>query len=886
MSLPKFRTPLPIDTQIPAALALLREHAALVVQAPPGVGKTTRLPPALLDDGILGRDQEVLVLEPRRIAARMAAARVAGERDGRLGDEVGYRVRFEHQTSRETRLCYVTEGVLVRRLQRDPELSRVGAVFFDEFHERNLEADLSLGFVREIQQAIRPDLRVIVMSATLDPGPLAAYLGGCPVLASSGRGWPIAVEHEKGDREQPVEIRAAAALSRCLRDGLGGSVLVFMPGAAEIRRTLHAMEPLARQHGLDLVPLHGDLPPEAQQAAVRQGPRPRVVISTNLAEASITVEGIELVIDSGLARVARFDPYRGMNRMSTERISRSSAVQRAGRAGRLGPGRCIRLYTEDDFAAMEEAEEPEVRRVDLSEALLQILAWGTRDPASFGWLTPPDPAGLERAETLLRSLGAIHRDRPVLTDLGRDMRAVPAHPRLGRMLLEARARGCLAEASLLAALASERDLRLRGPIFGARVETTQAQTHANSDLLLLAESLAAAEALRFDPVQTAALGIDARAARLASRGAAHLRQWARGRPPAPLPWNERLEEDLLRCVASGYPDRVVRRRIPESREGRMVGGMGTRLDPASSVTKEEFYVALDAVPARDEHGRYVRVRLASGVRAEWLAELFPESIVTREEVRFDEESERVTARRVTRFHDLPLREHETGTPDPEAAGRALFEAAGRRPERALEITPDLENLVTRLRWLSARRPELVLPAGPPRAAAGARVDERQPDVDPLLLAALAPLCRDRRSFGELRKAPLLDSLLGLLSWETRRLLDAEAPARITLPSGRAARLEYRPEDAPVLAGRIQEFFGTERTPTVGGASRDAVPVVLQLLAPSGRPVQVTSDLASFWRTVYPKLRLELRRRYPKHAWPEDPLSAVPVSRAPSRPKRG
>ena len=436
------RTPLPIDSQLPAAIGLLREHSSLVLQAPPGAGKTTRLPAALLDSDILRENGEVWVLEPRRIAARMAAMRVARERDVRLGEEVGYRVRFEHLASRATRLCFVTEGVLVRRLQGDPELAGVSAVVCDEFHERNLEADLSLAFLREIQQTIRPDLRLVVMSATLDPAAIASYLGDCPVLISEGRAFPIEIEHSRAGRDEPLEQRTAGALARLLEEGIEGSVLVFVPGAAEIRRALRALEPLAARHGFDLVPLHGDLPPEAQDAAVA-GARRRIVVSTNLAEASITVEGIEAVIDSGLVRVARFDPNRGLNRLVTERISKSSAVQRAGRAGRLGPGRCLRLYSESDFAAMKEADEPEIRRVDLSEALLQILAWGSRDPRAFAWMTPPDPAVLERGIQLLRKLGAVEGDPPRLTAVGREMRELPAHPRQARILVEARRRGLL-----------------------------------------------------------------------------------------------------------------------------------------------------------------------------------------------------------------------------------------------------------------------------------------------------------------------------------------------------------------------------------------------------------------------------------------------------------
>ncbi len=891
------RPSLPIDEQIPAVIAALRERPSLVVKAPPGAGKTTRLPAALLDHGLAPAPQEVLVLEPRRIAARMAALRVAAERGGRVGGEVGYRVRFEQAASRATRLCFLTEGVLVRRLQRDPELRGAAAVVFDEFHERGLEADLALALLREVQATIRPDLRLVVMSATLDPGPIAAYLGGCPVVASEGRAHPLAIEHAARRTDERVELRAAAALARLLDEGLKGSALVFVPGAAEIRRTVAAMAPLAARRGLDLLPLHGDLPPDAQQAAVQAGLRPRVIVATNVAEASITVEGIEAVIDSGLARVSRYDPHRGLNRLHTERISRSAATQRAGRAGRLGPGRVVRLYTAGDFAALAEDDEPEVGRVDLSEALLQIIAWGTPDPRIFPWLTPPRPVAIERGLRLLRDLGAIAGSPERLTAIGREMLAFPLHPRPGRLLVEARRLGCFAEATLLAALLGERDLRSGARAFGAGAGQPRAEVRASSDLLLLAELWDHARRLRFEPAALAALGIDGRVARRCGRVAEQLCRTlpggcARGRgaeqsveaprwraaersveaprgrtdqrTPTPLPWLGPLEQRLLRAVAAAYPDRLVRSRAPGSREGLMVGGMGTRLDPASAVAGEAYYVALDAVPERDARGRYVLVRLASGVRPEWLADLHPHMMRATDEVRFDEHAERVVGRRVTYFQDLPLEEKETGAPDPELAAEALCAAAARNPAQAIEMTRDLEDLIARIRWLAERRPDLELPAAPD-----------QERVDPLLLAALRPLCRGLRSFGELRRAPLLDAVRNSLSWETRRLLDAQAPARLLLPSGRSARVEYRPGEPPWLAARLQEFFGCRETPRVGGGQ---VPVVLHLLAPNQRPVQVTADLASFWRTVYPEIRHELGRRYPKHAWPEDPLTAKPEAR--------
>jgi len=477
--------PLPIDPVLPRILQSLRDHPALVLHAPPGAGKTTRVPPALLDAGLAGEGREVVVLEPRRIAARMAARRVALERGGEVGGEVGYRVRYESAVSARTRLSFETEGVLLRRLLADPALESAGAVVLDEFHERTVDADLALALLREAREAVRPDLRLVVMSATLDPAPIAAYLGGCPVIVSEGRAWPVDVTHRgagspsagRAPGEEPLESRVAGEFLRLRRDGLRGSVLIFLPGAAEIRRAAAALEGPAAREGYDVRPLHGDLPAEEQDRAVRPGPRPRVILATNVAEASITVEGVEAVIDSGLARIARHDPRTELNRLVTARISRASAAQRAGRAGRTGPGRCVRLYGEAALAMMPEEAEPEVRRIELSEPVLRILGWGATDPRTFPWLDPPPAERVERALSLLGRLGAVEPARggaaspeaepaPVAagpwrtTPTGHELLRFPLHPRHARILLEAERHGVQAEAARLVALLAERDLRL------------------------------------------------------------------------------------------------------------------------------------------------------------------------------------------------------------------------------------------------------------------------------------------------------------------------------------------------------------------------------------------------------------------------------------------
>ncbi len=868
---------LPIDGLIPRVIQSLRDRSSLVLKAPPGAGKTTRIPAALVDAGLVPAGQEVAVLEPRRIAARMAARRVSSERGQPLGGEVGYRVRFESATTADTRICYETEGVLLRRLLSDPMLERTAAVILDEFHERSADGDLSLALLREVQETVRPDLRLVVMSATLDPARIAAYLGGCPVLESEGRAWPVAMEHRADHEERPMAAQIAAAVERCVgaspAEG-GGSVLVFVPGAAEIRAAMRALEPLCARCGYELYPLHGDLPVGEQDRAVLAGPRPRVVVATNLAEASITVEGVTVVIDTGLARVLRRDPRTGLNHLATARISRASAAQRAGRAGRTAPGRCVRLYSEAMHASLPEEDEPEIRRVDPSEAILGILAWGARDPSTFPWLDPPDHARVQGALDLLRRLGAVEEGAPPrLTARGRDFLRLPVHPRHAAILIEGAGYGIPREVAAAVALLSERDLRLSARAGFAEARADRSPTRRGpSDLLERIDDLRRAVRLRFEPEACASAGIDGFAARRIARAEEQLsRVLARTRLRVSRAGirGERVDrraprdEALLRALAAGYPDRVVCRRAPGSALGVMVGGAGVRLDASSVVREAGLYVALEAAPARDADGRFILVRTASEVRAEWLRALFPARWREDDVVLFDPREERVVGRRRTFFEDLLVEERETGAIDPEAAAGALFAAAARTFDSAFVLDGEMASLLARLGWMERSDPEA-------RALAGS--------WSSVLQEAARQLCHGRRSFDELRRAPLLETFTALLPGATRRRLDAFAPARITLPSGRSARLEYGDSGPPILAARLQEFFGTETAPRVGGGT---VIVLLQLLAPNQRPVQVTQDLASFWKTVYPQIRGELRRRYPRHAWPDDPLRAVP-ERGPKR----
>lgn len=854
------RQRLPIDASLDAIVAAVVAERRLILQAPPGTGKTTRVPAALLDSQeIVG---EVWVLEPRRVAARAAAQRVAFERGVPVGEEVGYQVRFDKRVGPRTRLRFVTDGILLRRLQQDASLSGIGALVFDEFHERSLEGDLCLALAREAQGALRPDLSLIVMSATVEAAPLSRYLDDARVMEVAAKAYPVEVRYEARGEGEALEVgvaRAAAGLLRAMRDE--GSVLVFVPGAAEIRRCVGALTGLAAAHGYDVMPLHGELPLEEQMRAIGRGVRPRLIVSTNVAEASLTVEGVTAVVDSGLQRVARFDPVRGTDALRTERVSRDSAIQRAGRAGREAPGTCVRLYSRAVEDALAASSDPEVARVDLTGAMLQLLAWSATDPRKFGWLTAPKEERVAAALSLLEMFGAREVGAWRLTEIGREMAALAVSPRTARLLVEASRRGVVEEACLVAALMEERDPRVeRRAQFGGQRgvgNAASAETVDRSDLLWLAHRIEGREWG----------GLDERGVRRILQSAAQLR---RGLPRTQVRTGGTgvgsrggASNQLLFALLASHPDRVVRRHAEGRADGLMVGGFGVRLDARSVVRDGRYFVAHDASEARDGGGRFVRVERASEVELEWIREVLPGGLRSEDAAEFDEVTERVVGVRRVMLGDLVLEERSTGAVDRDAASRVLWEAVERAPEKVRGDDDATTELRARLLSLFAWRPELEESLG------GASVES-------LELEALRLSCEGKRSFAELRSA----NVTALLPAALARALELLAPAKITLPSGRAARLEYRPGDAPVVAGRLQEFFGSEKTPTVAGG---AVPVLLHLLAPNSRPVQITSDLGSFWRTVYPKIRTELRRRYPRHAWPDDPLTARPESRPARRP---
>jgi ATP-dependent helicase HrpB len=862
---PKDTLSLPIDAALPEITRALRDGRALVVEAPPGAGKTTRVPRALLEAGVVAG--EIWILEPRRLPARLAAERVARELGERVGETVGYTVRFEDVSSPRTRLRFVTEGLLTRRLLDDPALGGVGAVVLDEIHERHVATDLALALLRRLQRGARPDLRVCAMSATLEAEPLTEFLG-CASVRSEGRLHPIEIEHLGEPDDRPLHDQVTGAVRRLLREGLEGDVLVFLPGAAEIRR---AQESLAAAPGtaeLSILPLHGELSLEEQTRAVRHDPgRRKIILSTNVAESSITVEGVVAVVDSGLARIASHSPWTGLPTLAVAKVSQAAATQRAGRAGRTRPGRALRLYTRYDHDARRAYDLPEIARADLADTLLLLAALDLGPLAEFEWYEPPPAAAQGAARDLLRALGALDVEGR-LTTLGRRMARLPVHPRLARLVCEGEARGAGAASCLVAALVSERDIRRgarasfgrgprRGPPGGAE----------GGEILDLVDLFRQAEAARFRADALRSLELDARATEAASRAARHLR--AALPKPARPPLEGAAEDAALRLATlAAFPDRVARRRSPADKIVVLASGGSAELqfDPGA-----DWLVAVDVqervgdarktgqggwTDATGGRPGGVAVRLAAAIEPEWLLDVCADRVEEIDALSWNPETERVERHAGLRFGALALDESVTPAPPGEETSRLLAEAALARGLERLPGAESLPRLLARVAFARELAPDGALPA--------LAADD--------LAAMLRLACAGRRGFAELAEADLAAVAEDALGGEARHLLRALAPERVTLPGGRAVTVNYVAGQPPWIESRLQDFFGMRVGPAVGGGR---VPLTLHLLAPNGRAVQVTRDLGSFWKQHYPPLRRELGRRYPRHSWPEDGATAAP-----------
>jgi len=835
---------LPIDSVLPELLAALSTSNSVVLKAPAGAGKTTRVPTALLDAG-LASGRQILMLQPRRVAARAAARRMSLERGTKLGEDIGYQVRFDEQITARTRIRVVTEGVLLRMLFDDPFLERLGIIVFDEFHERSLSSDVALGMIWRIQQTVRPDLKIVVMSATLAAQPIAQFLGGCPIVESEGRTFPVEVRYLKFPDQRPIAQQAADATEQLL-DRTSGDLLVFLPGVGEIRRVEQDLA--GRLKDVAIMPLYGDLPAELQDAVLAPCARRKIVLATNVAETSITVDGITAVIDSGLARVPSFDATVGLDRLELKKCSKASADQRAGRAGRTAPGVCWRLWDERSQVLRPDFEEPEVRRVDLASTVLQLWCWGERDIAAFPWFEPPRAAAIEQAIELLKRLDAITDEG--VTPLGELIARFPTHPRIGRLLLEGQARGVSERVALLAALLSERDPFLRRVDGGGRPQM-HAKLRSQSDTL---DRLSAIEDFSQRGARHSSLGeINANSAKFLVRAAEQFVSMLPRRGIVAVTSETQSDTAVMRSLLAAYPDRLAKRRGPRERRAVMVGGRGVKLAPQSGVEDGDLFLCINVDAGQGE----ADVREASLIEREWLP---TEHLRTDDELFFHPSQKRVTARRRTYWDDLLLEESTAQLPKGAGVGEVLFAALAENPSVAFPSDDaSVADFILRVRCLAQWRPDYELPT----FDAGSLRD------------VLKQLCEGRSSIDELRQAPWLDYLHAALTPAQQQTVQRDAPERIEVPSGSKIRLQYELNRPPVLAVRMQEVFGMLQTPRVAGGR---VPVLMHLLAPNMRPEQITEDLQSFWNNVYPTIRKSLRVRYPKHSWPDDPLTATPVAR--------
>lgn len=823
--------------------AALHRHGSAVLVAPPGSGKTTAVPLALLRAAWLS-GQRVLLLAPRRLAARAAAYRMAALLNEAVGETVGYRIRHESRVGPRTRIEVVTEGVLTRKLQADPELCGVGLVIFDEFHERSLEADLGLALCLEIQEALNASLRLLVMSATLDPAPVAALLHDAPLVRCQGRAFEVETRYVPYPDTKPMERAVSEILLRSAGAG-EGNILAFLPGAPEIRRVARLLAEAGLPEGWDIAPLYGNLPRNRQDAAIAPpaAGRRKIVLSTAIAETSLTIEQIRVVVDCGLQRAPRFDPRSAMTRLVTLPVSRASADQRRGRAGRLGPGICYRLWSEARNAALAARNRPEIIDSDLSGLALELAQWGA-SPGVLKWLDPPPAAAYEQAIALLTDLGALDR-RSNITAQGRRMGNMPLHPRLAHMILAAEDAGMGAAACDVAAILSERD-----PLhFAGR--------QRDSDLLLRMEALEAFRARR--PLRLPDGIADTGALRRIVKVAAELRHRLGNKARASR------GSDTGRLLAWAYPDRIACRRPGDPGRYLMTSGRGAYFDPPEPLGAQDFLV----VAALDGERRDARIFMAAAYDGETLKDQFGDQILEAAAVAWNDRIQAVEAVRRQTLGALIVQQEPLPDPDPGAVSAALLQGIIRNGLDALPWTRNLRAWRNRVATLR-------------RIKAGA---EDWPDLSDAALTAdleqwLGPYVEGMRRLKDLARLDLRGALNNRLTWRQRQLLDQLAPTHCAVPSGSRRPIDYS-GDVPVLAVRLQEMFGATRTPAIAGGR---LPLQLHLLSPAGRPAQVTQDLAGFWRTGYPEVKKELMGRYPKHYWPDDPLKARPTSRAKPRKK--
>ena len=820
-----FDTPLPIDAVLDELARTLDGHNAAVLVAPPGAGKTTRVPLALLDEPWL-KNRKIIVLEPRRIAARASAERMAKTLGERAGETVGYRVRFGSKVSRATRIEVVTEGIFTRQILDDPELNGVAAVLFDEFHERSLDADLGLALARDAQTGLREDLRILVMSATLDGARVARLFGEAPVISSEGRAFPVETRYLGRKADAPLERQMADAIALALRAD-PGSVLAFLPGAAEIRRTQNYLAERIHDASVEIVPLFGALDASVQDRAIAPAPKGhrKVVLATSIAETSLTIEGVRIVVDSGVARVPRYEPDIGLTRLETVRASRAAVDQRRGRAGRTEPGVCYRLWDEPQTASLAAYTQPEVLSADLSSLVLDLAQWGVSDPATLSFLDPPPAPALKEAKNLLRELGALDGDGRITAE-GKSLRALALPPRLARMIVDSQRLSAGEEAAEIAAVLTERGLGGDSVDLDARLDSFRRD---RSPRAASARSLA--------------------------------QRWASQVAVTGGPASEDTSPSTGIMLAFAFPDRVARNRG----NGGFVlaNGRGAAVDQASALARAP-YIAVAELTGTAANGR---ILLAAPIAQAEIEQHFADQIETTDEISFDRGALAVRARRKKTLHAITLSEAPMALRPSAETARVLADGLISAGLDKLPWSKPLKQWRDRVMFL--------------RKAEG---EASWPDLSDDALAAqreawLVPALYDKTSLKEFSAGELSDALMTLLPWESRARLEREAPTHFEAPTGTQIAIDYEAEQGPTIAVRLQELFGLNTHPSI---AKGAVPLVLELLSPAHRPVQVTRDLPGFWRGSYAAVRSDLRGRYPRHPWPEDPANAMPTRRVKPR----
>lgn len=839
--------------------------ARVLLKAPTGSGKSTEVPGMLLESGVQGM---VVVIQPRRMAARLLAGWVAGQRRSKLGEEVGYAVRFDSRYKNHTRILYLTDGLFQRWLQDDPELTGVGAVIFDEFHERRLASDIALARCLDLQDSKRSDLRLVVMSATLDTGNLEEYLQPVRLLEAGGRTHPVDIIHlnegvsttdRSGNRlkDMPIWDRVAKACKQAITQDDCGNLLVFLPGAYEIRRTVETLKQSTFSGGWDILPLYSSLSSTAQEAAITPGPKPKIICSTNVAETSLTIDGVRTVIDSGLARIASYDGARGINTLHIEPISRAASDQRAGRAGRIAPGRAYRLWSENSHACRKEFESPEIERIDLSEAMLLLTASGVSCWGEFRWLTPPPPEASQRAQQQLHHLAAVDRDGQ-LTEDGAQMANLPLEPRFARLMLAGQEHGCVAEAAFIAAAVQSEGLFSKSKYCEGRKHFTFDEDH--SDFAAEWRGFESAEAMQFDPKRCQQVGVMARAAREIAKGHDRLlgiaKRFGWKISKVDFAANHRA---VGHAMLAAFSDQLAVRQSPTTLACRLVGQRKGKLDASSSARKADAFVAAEITEVGG-HEVTTHLNRATAIELDWLETQLPEDIGTHSDAAWDDTHRCVVSRNETRFRDLVIESKESQSDvNLDRAAEILAQKVIAGELLLKKWDHSVQQWIERLKVIGPAMPELEMP--------GWTNEDKQ--------LAIAQICHGAVRYKQIKDKDPWPVLREWLNAAQRSALDTYCPTRVKLANDQNCKITYDADKGPWISIKVAHLFGVWQTPTL---CEGRVPIVVHVLNPAQRPWQMTKDLESFWENGYPQMRKELAGRYPKHPWPQDPKSYTPPIR--------